>query len=151
MSSPTYIGIQFLALKVSGVVLLLNAFRRIVRRIMAKIIAIANQKGGVGKTTTAINLSAALATHQQSILLIDLDPQGNATMGAGVDKNALVHSSNDVLLRDCLAEQACLSTSVGFDLIPANGDLTVAEVSLMDQPHRETVLFKALQLLHHRY
>lgn len=118
---------------------------------MAKIIAIANQKGGVGKTTTAINLAASLAANKQTVLLIDLDPQGNATMGSGVDKNQLVHTSNDVLLRDCLAEQACLSTASGFDLIPTNGDLTVAEVSLMDRDHRETFLFKALQPLQSMY
>ena len=118
---------------------------------MAKIVAIANQKGGVGKTTTSINLCASLAANRQQILLIDLDPQGNATMGCGVDKNALVHTTNDVLLRDCLAEQACLSTAGGFDLIPANGDLTVAEVSLMDQHHRETFLYKALQPLQNSY
>lgn len=118
---------------------------------MAKVIAIANQKGGVGKTTTAINLAASLAANRQQILLIDLDPQGNATMGSGVDKNQLVHTTNDVLLRDCLAEQACLSTSCGFDLIPGNSDLTVAEVSLMEQNHRETFLYKALQPIQNNY
>ncbi|BCA97054.1 cobyric acid synthase CobQ [Legionella antarctica] len=118
---------------------------------MAKVIAIANQKGGVGKTTTAINLAASLAANRQRVLLIDLDPQGNATMGSGVDKNQLVHTTNDVLLRDCLAEQACLSTTCGYDLIPGNSDLTVAEVSLMERNHRETFLYKALQPLQNIY
>lgn len=118
---------------------------------MAKVIAIANQKGGVGKTTTAINLSASMAAMSQRILLLDLDPQGNATMGCGIDKNELVHTSNDVLLRDCSAKQALLHTTMGFDLIPGNGDLTVAEVNLVEQEQRETFLYKALQPLQSKY
>jgi chromosome partitioning protein len=118
---------------------------------VAKTIAIVNQKGGVGKTTTAINLAASLVALNQRVLLVDLDPQGNATMGVGVDKNNLVHTCNEVLLQDCLAQDACLQTLGGFDLIPSNGDLTVAEVSLMARSERETCLLQALKPLQETY
>ncbi len=118
---------------------------------MVKSVAIANQKGGVGKTTTAINLAAALVARSQRVLLVDLDPQGNATMGSGVDKSKLVHSMNEVLLGDCLAAEALLNTPARFDLLPANADLTVAEVSLMERVLRERLLLKALQPLGENY
>jgi chromosome partitioning protein len=118
---------------------------------MAKVIAIANQKGGVGKTTTAVNLAASIASLEQTVLLVDLDPQGNATMGSGIDKNTLVHTCNDVILHDSLASEARLTTGFGYDIIPANGDLTVAEVNLMERDSRETFLSKALAPIHNDY
>ena len=99
---------------------------------MNRIIAIANQKGGVGKTTTAVNLTASLAATKRRVLLIDLDPQGNATMGCGVDKRTLERSSYEVLLGECSAEAAIVRIEPGgFDLIPSNQDLTAAEVRLL--------------------
>lgn len=118
---------------------------------MAKIIAVANQKGGVGKTTTAINIAASVAACNQRVLLIDLDPQGNATMGSGVDKHNLVLSMNEVLLQDCRPQDAILKTNFGYDLIPSNADLTVAEVQLIDKEPKHHHAKIVLQSLHDAY
>jgi chromosome partitioning protein len=114
---------------------------------MKRVIAIANQKGGVGKTTTAVNLAASLAATRRRVLLIDLDPQGNATMGSGVDKAGLVNSACEVLLGECELAAALVPVEPSnFTLLPANQDLTAAEVRLLTLPiARETKLRNALQ------
>jgi len=112
---------------------------------VARILAVANQKGGVGKTTTCVNLAASLAAMKQRVLMVDLDPQGNATMGSGVDKNSVSHSIYDVLVYETPVVKVTLSTGeMGFDILPANGDLTAAEVELLGVDHKERRLRSAL-------
>jgi chromosome partitioning protein len=113
---------------------------------MHRILAITNQKGGVGKTTTSVNLAASLAATKRRVLLIDIDPQGNATMGCGVDKRTVERSTTDVLLGDCEAGAALLELEYApFKLMPSNQDLVAAEVQLMGKAGCEARLRDALQ------
>ena len=119
---------------------------------MTRIVAIANQKGGVGKTTTSVNLAAGLSQAGRRVLLVDLDPQGNATMGSGVDKRKLARTVYHVLLG--LGEIATIrlpSQAGGFDLLPANRDLAGAEIELVDLPNREGRLRMALERVKAEY
>jgi len=119
---------------------------------MARILAITNQKGGVGKTTTGVNLAASLAATRQRVLLIDLDPQGNATMGSGIDKRTLTATVYQVLLGEKSLEEVRVHATTGaYDVIPANRELAGAEVEMVDMEQRETRLKDALALLTQAY
>lgn len=118
---------------------------------MSRIIAITNQKGGVGKTTTCVNLASALASLRKRVLLIDFDPQGHATMGSGVDKKTAKPTGCEVLLDETTLAEAVIKLEHGYDLLPGNGDLTAAEVRLMPQPGREIRLKRQLESVVNRY
>ena len=114
---------------------------------MTRVIAVANQKGGVGKTTTSLNLGASLAVYGSKVLLIDLDPQGNATMGAGVEKNSLERSVYEWLIDGVAPGSVIWKCPGSFDLAPANGDLTAAEVALLGEERRELRLRERIEAL----
>ncbi len=119
---------------------------------MARVISIANQKGGVGKTTTAVNVAASMAATKRKVLLIDLDPQGNATMGSGVDKYAAENTCYELLIEDKPPEEVIITETSGkYHLIAANSDVTAAEIKLMEVFAREVRLRNALDKVKHKY
>ena len=119
---------------------------------MGKIIAVTNQKGGVGKTTTAVNVSAGIAMLGHKVLLVDIDPQGNATSGVGVDKRSVKRSSYSIMIEDVKAAETVVKTEFeNLDIIPSSMDLAAAEIELVEKEHRESKLKDALALIKGSY
>lgn len=118
---------------------------------MAKVLAITNQKGGVGKTTTAINMAASLSAMKQNVLLVDLDPQGNASAGSGVNRDSQKATVYEVLMHSSPVSDAIVATKSDFDVIASNRELSGALIELVDEEHREFRMREALQSVREQY